>query len=127
MKITTNQFGEIEFGEDKVIKFKSGIVGMEELQQFLLIKTDDQLLYYLNSIDQPEIAFPLIGLRLLDEEFPTSEGFEPFGIVKLAKSPTDVTVNMRAPIYIDQDNKTGYQKILEDDTLPVNYNLFVEE
>lgn len=126
MKITTQQFGEIEFEEDKIISFKAGIVGMEELKKFLLIKTDNELFYYLNSIDEPEIAFPLVGLRILDDSYPMIENFEPFGIVNLNSDPLKVTVNLRAPVYVNQDDKTGFQKILDDDSYLVNYNLFVE-
>ncbi len=126
MKITTYQFGEIEFHEDKIILFKAGIIGMEEFKKFLLIKTDNELFYYLNSIEQPEIAFPLVGLRLLDENYPMIENNEPFGICTLNKDPMKITVNLRAPVYINQDDKTGFQKILEDDSYLVNYNLFIE-
>ena len=126
MKITTYQFGEFEFSEDKIITFKAGIVGMEELKKFLLIKTDNDLFYYLNSIEQPEIAFPLVGLRILDENYPMIENYEPFGISTLNNDPLKVTVNLRAPVYINQDDKTGFQKILEDESYLVNYNLFIE-
>lgn len=126
MKITTHQFGEIEFSEDKIINFKAGIVGMEELKKFLLIKTDNELFYYLNSIEQPDIAFPLVGLRILDENFPMIENFEPFGISTLNKDPLKITINLRAPVYINQDDKTGFQKILDDESYLVNYNLFIE-
>jgi flagellar assembly factor FliW len=126
MKITTHQFGEIEFSEDKIINFKAGIVGMEELKKFLLIKTDNELFYYLNSIEQPDIAFPLVGLRILDENFPMIENYEPFGISTLNKDPLKITINLRAPVYINQDDKTGFQKILDDEGYLVNYNLFIE-
>ena len=33
---------------------------------------------------------------------------------------------MKAPIYINQTNKSGYQTILDDDAFLINYNLFVE-
>ena len=69
MKIITKQFGEIEFSEDRVIIFNNGLYGFESFKRFLLIKTDDELFYWLNSIDEPEIAFPLVGARILDESY----------------------------------------------------------
>lgn len=126
MKISTKQFGELEFEDDKIIHFPSGIIGMEELTKFLLIKEDEQLLFYLNSIDQPEIVFPLFGLRVLDDKYPMIENHEPFGIVTMNSDPLKVTINLRAPVHINQDDKTGKQIILDDESYLVNYNLFVE-
>jgi flagellar assembly factor FliW len=126
MKIETIQFGEIEFTEDRIISFQSGPFGFENYQKFLLIKTDDDLFYWLYSIDEPEIAFPLVGVRLLDDSFPGEENHEPFGIITLNQDPLKITVNLQAPVYINQNEKNGYQKILNDDKYPVHYNLFVE-
>jgi len=127
MKIKTHQFGEVEFTEDLVIHFAEGLFGFENLNKFLLIKTDDELFYWLNSVEQPEIAFSLIGLRVIDEKFPTIENYEAFGIVVMSSNPADIKVNLKAPVYINQDSKSGFQKIIDSDKYPVDYNLFVEE
>ena len=127
MKIQTDQFGEIEFNEDKLIKFEPGIFGFESLRQYLLIKTENELFYWLNSTEKPEIAFPLIGLALVDSEFPTKENNEVFGIVTLNKDPLQITVNLKAPVYINQNSKTGFQEIIDSEKYPVNYNLFIGE
>jgi flagellar assembly factor FliW len=127
MKINTHQFGEIEYTEDLVINFNKGIFGFERFKKYLFIKTDNDLFFWLNSIDQPEIAFPLIGLRVIDDSYPEEESHEAFGIVKMNKNPLDVTVNLKAPVYINQDNKCGYQKIIDDDKYAIDYKLFVEE
>lgn len=126
MRIDTQQFGAIEFQKENVIKFPSGIIGFEQLKDFLLIKNDDELFYWLNSTEEPEIAFPLIGLRIIDDGFPEITGSESFGIVTLNSDPLKVTVNMKAPVYIDQDQKTGFQKIIDSEKYNVFYNLFVE-
>jgi len=127
MKIKTHQFGEVEFTEDIVIHFAEGLFGFENLNKFLLIKTDDELFYWLNSVEQPEIAFSLIGLRVIDQKFPTIENYEAFGIVVMSSNPADIKVNLKAPVYINQDSKSGFQKIIDSDKYPVDYNLFVEE
>jgi flagellar assembly factor FliW len=127
MKINTYQFGEIEYTEDLVINFAEGLFGFENLHKYLLVKTDEELFYWLCSIEQPDIAFPLIGLRIIDEKFPVMEGNETFGIVTMSKNPVDVKVNLKAPVYINQDAKSGFQKIIDNDKYPIDYNLFVEE
>ncbi len=126
MKLKTFQFGEVEYTEDLIINFSSGLLGFENLKNYLLIKTDDDIFYWLYSIERPEIAFPLIGALVLDENYPKINNFEPFGIVTLNNDPLKVTVNLKAPVYINQDAKSGYQKILEEQNYEVNFNLFIE-
>ena len=45
MKIATHQFGEIEFQEEHIVKFTSGLIGFENLKNYVLIKTEDELFY----------------------------------------------------------------------------------
>jgi flagellar assembly factor FliW len=124
MKINTIQFGEVEFEETSIIHFTGGILGFENLQSFLLIKTEDQLFYWLNSIENPEIAFPMVGVRVLDEQFPETSGNEAFAIVTLNSDALKITANLKAPVYINQDEKSGFQKVLDSDKYPVYFNLF---
>jgi flagellar assembly factor FliW len=126
MKLQTIQFGEVDYTEDLIINFSSGLLGFENLKKYLLIKTENDIFYWLYSIEQPEIAFPLIGAAVLDENYPRISDFEPFGIVTLNKDPLKVTVNLKAPVYINQETKNGNQKILEEPSYEVNFNLFIE-
>ncbi|MCX6169945.1 MAG: flagellar assembly protein FliW [Ignavibacteriales bacterium] len=126
MKINTHQFGEIEFTEEKIINFENGLFGFEYLKKYLFIKPDDSFFYWLNSIENPDIAFPMFGLRVIDDHFPQEENFEAFGIVTLNSNPLNITLNLKAPVYINQNDKSGFQKIVDTDNYPVNYNLFSE-
>lgn len=126
MKIKTFQFGEIEYEEDKIVEFPKGILGFENLKKYLFIKTDNEIFFWLNSIEDPDIAFPLVGLRMLDQDYPAHTNYEVFGVATLNPDPLKVTVNLKAPVYINQENKTGYQKIIDDDKYSVQFNLFVE-
>ncbi|MCF8240157.1 MAG: flagellar assembly protein FliW [Melioribacteraceae bacterium] len=126
MKINTKQFGTIEFDEEKVIKFESGLLGFEEYHDYLLITEENGYFYWLTSIDQPELVFPLFPIRLLEETYHEESSFEPFSIVTLDKNPANITVNLKAPVYLNQEAKTGFQKIIDDENYPVEYNLFTE-
>ncbi len=126
MKLQTDQFGEVEFQEEKIILFENGILGFEELKRYLLISEDDGIFYWLTSVDQPEIVFPLFPINLLQENYKQVENYEPFGIVKLDKDPANITINLKAPIYINHEEKTGYQKIIDSEKYPVDYQLFVK-
>ncbi len=126
MKLKTIQFGDFDYEEENILLFKDGLYGFEELNHFLLLKKEDELFFWLNSIDQPEIAFPLMGLRIIDNKYPQNENYEAFGVIKLNRDPIKTTINMRAPVYINQNDKTGYQIILSDESFPVEYQLFTE-
>lgn len=127
MKLQNKQFGEIEFSKENILHFKNGLFGFEEFQSFLLIKSENELFFWLNSIDQPEYIFPVIGLRLIDDGYPQTEETEAFGIVTFNNDPKKTTVNLKAPVYINQDKKEGYQTIIDQDKYMVNYQLFTEE
>ncbi|NOX18799.1 MAG: flagellar assembly protein FliW [Chlorobi bacterium] len=127
MKLKTLQFGEIEFSDDLIIEFKDGILGFEDLKKYVMITEEEGIFYWLTAVDEPEIVFPLFPISSLKEEYPQKDGYEVFGIVRLAKEPSDITINLKAPIYINQSEKTGYQKILDTEKYPVDYNLFVEK
>jgi flagellar assembly factor FliW len=126
MKLVTDQFGEVEFEENIIIKFDDGIFGFEELKNFLVINEKEGLFYWLTSVEKPEIVFPLFPVALLNESFETKEDWQPFGIVKLDKHPENITVNLKAPVYINHDIKKGYQKIIDTEKYPVDYPLFVK-
>lgn len=126
MKLTTHQFGEIEFDEKIIIEFESGILGFDELKKFIVITEEDGIFYWLTSVDEPELVFPLYPMKVISENFPEVTGYEVFGIVKLDKNPGNITLNMKAPIYLSQDAKKGFQKIVDSDEFPIDYKLFIE-
>ena len=126
MKVNTTHFGEIEFTEDNIIVFEKGLLGFEHLTKFLFIKPEDNLFYWLTSIEDTDIAFPMFGIRVIDENYPQEENHEAFAIVVLNPDPLKITANLKAPVYINQNTKSGFQKIIDSDKYPVYYNLFTE-
>ncbi len=127
MKLQTLQFGDIEFDENIIIKFEDGILGFEDQKRFIMITEDDGIFYWLTSVDEPELVFPLFPLGLINDKYPVVENFEAFGIVNLDKDVNNITLNMKAPIYLNHGDKKGFQKILDKEEFPINYKLFVEE
>ncbi len=126
MKIKTDQFGEIEFDEDLIITFNDGIIGFENLKKFILITEEDGLFYWLTSIEEPGIVFPLFPAAMLEEKYPAEDGYDVFGIVKLSKEIAEITINLKAPIYINHKEKIGFQKIIDNDKFEIDRKLFIE-
>ncbi len=126
MKITTRQFGEIDVDENRIVTFSDGILGFEDLKKFVLITEENGIFFWLTSIDEPEVVFPLFPVRLLIDNCPQEEGCEAFGIVKLDKIPTNITINLKAPVYINQGKMSGFQKIIDKEDFAIDYVLFVD-
>ena len=124
MKISNAQFGTMEYEEDQIIRFEGGLAGFENYKNFLMVQLDFVLFYWLVSIDEPEVVFPLVPVNSFMENYHAEIGTIPFGLVTFNSDPTKITVNLRAPLYINNDKKTGYQKLLE--RFKTNYPLFVK-
>lgn len=126
MKLKTHQFGEIEFDEEIIVEFEGGILGFDEHKKFIVISEEDGIFYWLTSVDEPELVFPLFPMKVISENYPEVTNYEVFGIVKFQKNPGDITLNMKAPIYLNQDSKKGFQKIIDSEEFPIDYKLFIE-
>lgn len=126
MKIQNKQFGEIVFESESIIKFDEGILGFEEYKEYLLISEKEDFFYWLTAIDQPEIIFPLFSIKLLEEEYLDEGELEPYGIVKLDKDPQKISINLKAPVFINHKEKTGHQSLIDSDEYAVDYPLFVK-
>jgi flagellar assembly factor FliW len=127
MKISNSHFGEIEFDEKIIVNFSDGIIGFEELKKFLLINNNNGLFLWLTSIEEPEIVFPLFAVDVIYNDYPKEHEFEAFGIVKLDREPENITINLKSPVYINDKSKSGFQKIIDVESYPINYKLFKKE
>ncbi len=60
MRVLTSRFGEIEIEAERIITFPAGIPGFEGLQRFVLLPEKDMEEFcWLQSVDEPEMAFLL--------------------------------------------------------------------
>ena len=91
-----------------------------------MLTEENGIFFWLTSVDEPEIIFPLFPLRVLDQDYPQEKDYEAFGIVKLDKEPSKININLKAPVYINQVKKAGYQKVIDSEKFPIDYSLFVE-
>lgn len=141
MKAKTRLFGEIDIEEDKIIHLENGMIGFPDMQKFALIfdeeKGDKAKIMWLQSMDEPEMAFPVMRPELVMPEYnPTvnDEVLEPLGtmtdenifVVVTLTAVADVkknSVNLKAPIIINTETRKGCQIIVEDD-YPVKYNIY---
>ena len=141
MRVTTRLFGEIDIEDSRILHMEHGMIGFPELQKFSLLydseREDAANISWLQSMDEPEIAFPMIDPLLICPDYdPTiqDELLEPLGeltetnlyvlvTVTVPKNIEEMAINLRAPIVINTDTMKGCQLIVEDD-LPVKYKIY---
>ncbi|MEE3354843.1 MAG: flagellar assembly protein FliW [Candidatus Weimeria sp.] len=142
MQVNTRLFGEIDTEDVKIITLTKGIIGFPDLRRFTLIydEEDDgraKNLMWLQSIDEPEFALPVITPDTIFPEYnPTVEDDMLLELgdlredntyclvtIKVPSDITAMTVNLKAPIIINTDTLQGNQIIVEDD-LPVRQPVY---
>lgn len=142
MKANTRLFGTIDIADDKVITMEKGMIGFPELNHFALIFDEEKgqkptSIMWLQSMDDPDIAFPVMNPHAVKEDYQPNVNEEivaPLGeltadnayilvTVTVPKKVEDFSVNLKAPIVINMDNKKGVQLIVEDD-YPVKYMIY---
>lgn len=143
MRVNTRLFGEIEIEDDKIICFENGIIGFPDMKKFTLIfdkeEGKENTISWLLSIDEPEIAFPVMDPLLVYPDYNPSvedELLKKLGEIKednlfvlttvtVPKNIEDLAVNLKAPLIINTDTLKASQVIVEDD-LPVKYKIYAQ-
>lgn len=140
MKLVTKLFGEIEISEEKIITFGNGIIGFSDLKKFTLVYDEENqgaAISWLQSLDEPAFAIPVMNPLLIKESydpFIDDELLKPLGeitpensyvlvTVTVPKEIKELSVNLKAPIVINVDEKKGSQIIVEDN-FPVKYLIY---
>ncbi|HOK06375.1 MAG TPA: flagellar assembly protein FliW [Syntrophales bacterium] len=138
MKFHTTRFGEIEVKEEEFIYFKGPILGFERLTRFVLLRPEDPSpLMWLQSVDDPAVAFVVVNPRLVKRDYnPTvfesdlnllgitrDEEAALLAIVTLRSQPLRMMANLRAPLLINAVNRLAAQVILADEEYPLQYDI----
>ena len=135
MEITTTRFGNIIVEQEKIISFPEGIPGFEDLKRYIFLPEesvkllDDNLevFHWLQSVGDPAVAFLVVNPYLFfadysfdlpDEEVAALDlkGPEEVALFNIVTIPGDkaseITVNLLAPIVINNRLKQAKQSIL---------------
>lgn len=141
MRAKTRIFGEVDIQDDKIIRFEQGMIGFPDSHNYTLLfdmeKGDEAAISWLQSLDEPQLAFPVMDVfRICPDYDPLVEDemLKPLGeftgdnmfvlvTVSVPSNIEDMAVNLRAPIIINADTKRASQIIVEDD-LPVHHKIY---
>jgi len=127
MEVRTTRFGVIEIAEDRVITFTDGLLGFSDRKQFCLLQPgDDACFFWLQSVDDPNLAFVVTDPTFFEQDYSVPirpEQMESLGIEKLEdaqvfvivnKIDDQLTGNLQGPLIINTLGKAGEQVVLSD-------------
>ena len=142
MKINTKHFGEINIEESKIINFAEGIPGFPNSKNFVMLskKEQSQLFCWLQSIEEADTAFALTVPYVFypdyrpdvaDSELATigvtdSEDLKDisvFNIMVIPKNAKEATINLKAPVVINEKVNKGGQFIANNADYTVRHRI----
>ncbi len=141
MRIQTSRFGLIEIQESDLVQFPEGILGFGQLRRFVLIDDPtDEIFAWLQSCEEPGIAFPILEPELFDPGYNPAlaksdlaalqltepKGYRMFAIVTIPKDPTQMTANLKAPVIINIKARLARQCVLQDNQLAIREPIFAK-
>lgn len=142
MLVNTKVFGEIDVDESKFLFFEDGILGFPDLKRFMLIHDEgsdaDNLISWMQSIDEPGFAMPVIDpLRVCEDYNPEVEDelLKSLGniadgellVLTTVTVPPEIqnmTCNLKAPFIINASNLKACQLILDDEKYLIKYPIY---
>ena len=140
MKINTVRFGEIEIDEKRIFDFKLPIIGFNELSKFVLLDLNkDKFFKWLQSVEDPSLAFPVVSVFSLNLEYSVDlpdnvidilkiNNVESILVMNIASIPQDdpqgTTINLLAPLIFNLDTQTAGQIILSGSGYDISFPLF---
>jgi flagellar assembly factor FliW len=138
MRITTTRFGRIDVDAADLIRFPSGLPGLEDCREWaLLADAANDALGWLQSTTRAEVALAVVSPRRFVPDYqvriPRSE-LSPLAlddmrdaqvVVVVGENGTGLTLNLKAPIVINLQARTGRQVVASGD-LPLHYELSIE-
>lgn len=135
MRITTTRFGQIDVAGGDVIRFPGGLPGLENCREWaLLADAANDAVGWLQSTTRGDVALAVVSPRRFVPSYqvriPRSE-LQPLGltdvgdaqvVVVAARTGTTLTLNLKAPIVINVETRTGRQVVASGD-LPMRHEV----
>jgi flagellar assembly factor FliW len=127
MDVRTTRFGVITIAEDRVITFPKGLLGFPQARRYCLLEPgDDACFFWLQSLDEPSLAFVVTDPSLFVPEYSVPIRPEQMGelaldrlddaqvFVIVNKVEQQLTGNLQGPLVINTLTKQGEQMVLAE-------------
>ena len=141
MKVNTSRFGELQVKSEDTIIFSEGLLGFEKLTKFFVVDPGDStLILWLQSTDDPSIAFPIIEPKIFKPDYVAKllpadmnsvelvniNNAKIYSILTIPSHITTMSANLKAPIVINNEKNIARQIVLQDNKLSVKYEMYKE-
>jgi len=139
MLIHTVNFGDLEVPEEKIIMFKEGLPGFPQLHRFAVLELEElKPFQYIQALDDPPISLFIINPFLVDQTYEfrltdadmedinsnNSAELAVYAVATIPENPGEATLNLMAPIVINDRDRCGKQVILHESKYSVRHPLF---
>jgi flagellar assembly factor FliW len=139
MVVNTTRFGPIEISKEDLLSFPEGLLGFNDLEKFVLLDDpNDEIFAWLQSCDEPSIAFPVLEPELFEDNFSlrltksdlqvlkseSEKNLRSFCIITIPEDPARMTANLKAPVVVNLDNRMARQCVLQDNKLEIREPIF---
>jgi len=136
----TSRFGLISIKDEQCIDFPYGLPGFDQHRKFALLDSVQPPYYWLQSLNNPDIAFVLVDPFLIREDYNPDirdedldilkiKNFEnvlAMAIVTIRENPEETSVNLQGPVLINKDIRSGMQCIAGNSIWHVRHRLIEE-
>lgn len=140
MIIKTKAYGPLEIEEKQILTFPQGIFGFENLRKYALFEAHQKPFYWLQSMEDPDVAFILVVPTVFREVYDpgidlgelsdigvgTWDEVITFAIVTIPQNGTFITANLQGPVLVNRTNRTGKQCISPRDEYRTRHNILEE-
>ena len=137
MEILSPVHGKITYDEDEIIIFEKSIPGFNDVKRFILKEIEGSSFKLLQSIDDVTVGFVVISpfeveenyeINLSEEVIKTLEIKEAtdvllYSLVTLNSKVEKITVNLKAPVVINVNNKKAEQFIIDKEKYKIKHPL----
>ncbi|MBF0096587.1 MAG: flagellar assembly protein FliW [Magnetococcales bacterium] len=130
MEIQGTRFGVLEFKEEEIILINEGLLGFPMSRRFILFPYgENSSFFWLQSIDEPEIAFIVINpfdffahleFVVQDDDalalhLERQEDVEIFTLVTIPEGrPEEMRTNLAGPVVVNTQNRQGRQILVKE-------------
>jgi flagellar assembly factor FliW len=129
MVIDTLRFGMLELPESVLVTLPDGLLGFPECRRFVVLPYDDEMpLCWLQSADDPEVAFLALEPHLFFAEYEVmlsdsdtaalglakAEDATLLSLLTVSRDAHAITANLAGPIVVNVITRRGKQIVLDD-------------
>lgn len=125
-RFKSDRLGTVEYEDDQVLEFEEGILGFPDLHEYVLIDHEKGPFIWLQSLEDPGLAFVLVdpwpffpeySPDIADEDVEMLELVEPYNfsvfcVVNVPPAPAEITVNLMGPIVVNLNTRKARQVVV---------------